>query len=278
MRCLVFMLLLLFWAHSVCAQIVDYSADLVEQEDSLRTLSIKPVRKPKKLLRQVMNRLQLDLKQKHGERKYKIEAMLCIDTFPSFSANCICRVCGDNGLEIIDVTKDVSDIKIEDICFKGPYGLTDQDSVNIKCILVDFLNFSPICSSRYFYARPYPYSPIGAYEAERWFNVKAYKITYGSDDSIYRIDFIKNKNSRFRYGDRVSWFGDYSFTAFFDCRTLRITRYKGESYDWDKAFPLYSSDFQVDYEVDNGAPILNQLQYVGTFNNIKGNALVRRIE
>ncbi len=246
----------------------------------MKLLTIKPIRRPKKLVKQIMERLQDDLKQKHGTRKYEIKAMLCVDTFPSFSASCIYQVCGDNGLEIIDVTKDISDIKIENFCFKGQYGLTDQDSVNIKCILVDLLNFSPIRSGRHsFYACPYPYSPIGALdEAKRWFNVKAYKIIYGSDDGIYRIDFIKNKNTRFRYGDKVSWFGDYSFTAFFDCRTLRITRYKGESLDWDKTLPLYSSDYQVDYEVDNGAPTLNQLKYVGTFNNIKGNALVRRIE
>ena len=73
MRRLLCSFLLFAWVPGISAQTsVDY-ANIVEKEDSMKLLTIKLVDKPQKLLKQIIKRLHQDLKEQHGNRKYKIE-------------------------------------------------------------------------------------------------------------------------------------------------------------------------------------------------------------
>ncbi|MBP5394048.1 MAG: hypothetical protein J6Y59_09565, partial [Bacteroidaceae bacterium] len=69
-----------------------------EMEDSMSLLSIKPVKHPKKLLKQIFERFNEDLKETHMSRRYIVEGTFRKSKFPPFSAKGIYTVEGDNGL------------------------------------------------------------------------------------------------------------------------------------------------------------------------------------
>ena len=50
-----------------------------EREDSLSSLAIMPVKRPKELLMQVAERIELALQQRHGARKYRIKSSYKFD-------------------------------------------------------------------------------------------------------------------------------------------------------------------------------------------------------
>ncbi|HAE24441.1 MAG TPA: hypothetical protein DCG33_03780 [Prevotellaceae bacterium] len=71
MKHLLPILLLLVWVQGAAfAQAPLDSAFSGEKEDSISALSIKPVKRPKKLLKKVIERIILDSKQKHRINNY----------------------------------------------------------------------------------------------------------------------------------------------------------------------------------------------------------------
>jgi hypothetical protein len=187
MKRLAFIILLLAWAHGLCAQTTVKSADVVEKEDSMRMLSITPVHHPKSLVKQIFKRLKRDMKQQHGSRRYKIEGDFRIDPFPPFSASCIYPVESDNGLEIQEGNR------LEEFCYKGVEKLSPGDSAFIRGQLLKYLCFSPVHSSEYYNEGHYPPSPFVFFdETNRWYKIKAFKISYG-ENSVYRVHLDKKK-------------------------------------------------------------------------------------
>jgi len=71
MRHLLSILLLLVWVQGAAFAQAPLDSDFsVEKEDSISALSIKPVKRPKKLLKKVIERIILDSKQKHRINNY----------------------------------------------------------------------------------------------------------------------------------------------------------------------------------------------------------------
>lgn len=235
-------------------------------------LSIKPVRKPKKLLKQIFERFNEDLKETHMSRRYIVEGTFQKSPrFPSFSAKGIYTVEGDNGLEIMGPSQNIKTSKLELLHYEGPDSLTSQDSITLISLLRDLLLASPVHRNHKYDNGYYPVSPFVYYEeTNRWYDKKAYDIEYGSDNGVYRIQLVKKKN---RYlwteHDREHWLGDYKVTAYFDRRTLRITQFKGE-FTWEVAeypFNLGSNSctrFLADYDNIGGKPVLKRISYTLT--------------
>lgn len=230
-----------------------------------------------------MERLQDDLKQKHGARKYKIEAVFRIDSIPpfsdSFSASCIYPVEGDNGLDLVVERKKLDEVKVEDFHYEGQKKLSAQDSISIKRKLLCFLFISPAYidyhkSFAYDYYPPYPYADND--ETMRWFDIKAFKISYGLN-SVYRINLLKKTNRGHVLWNTphnyLFWYHDYTATAYFDYRTLLITQFKGDS-----KYKQNSTHFQVDYDEEGGTPVIKQIICDYILYNMEIKCTVRRIE
>ncbi len=291
MKHLLQVLFLFALAHGAAfAQISLDSAFWDEKEDSLSSLAIKPVKHPKKLLKQVINRLHKDLQETHQARSYRVEGTFRRGSRPPFYASCIYHVEGDNGLEIVEPSnRDTNSIKapkLEDFCYEGLYGLNREDSIYALFYLVDILKFSPSHSSNNYYQAYYPPSPFIYYEeTARWYDVKAYEINYGQERGAYRI-LLKKKKDRYlwRSGDKNHWIPDIEFTAYFDQRSLRITQLKGQqiakkgqAYPFDKMTDSCTR-FQADYDEKTGTPVLKQIRIISNSSNSTLNGTVRRID
>lgn len=268
----------------------------------MSTLSIKPVKNPKKLLKQVIERLHKDLQETHQARRYKIEATFRNRSLPPYAASCIYNVEGDNGLELIgngyidhrnynSVPHDTNYIiapRLEEFCFEGPFDL--YDTIRIKFDLISFLHFSPSHpNNKYLPSGYYNVSPFADYaETARWYTVTAYDIVYGPDKGMYRIILEKKKDRNlWRSGDHNFWVPDTRYKAYFDRNSLRLTQIKGEQ-TWrkDNPYPFntgYESclRFQADYDEERGTPILKGIRYISTsadYNDRNSNSRIGTVQ
>lgn len=278
MRRLQLILLFSIWVSIVYAQVSMDFANSVEKEDTLHTFDMALIRKHKKLVKQIMQRLQQDMQQKHGARKYKIDGIFRVDSFPEFSASCVFLVDGDNGLEIVKEYKR-ENVKLESFCCKGLDEMSPRDSSSIKSHLIDFIDFSP-ARSYYFNSAAYPLSPFTNFDITmRWYEIKAYKINYGSH-SMYSLHLVKRKDRRIfrftRFKAPEVWTNNYFITADFDTRTLRIKSFKGESSGVGGRYVGYEN-FQIDYDEEGGAPVLKQIHYARGKPHAEARATVIRV-
>ena len=263
MRRLLCSFLLFAWVPGISAQTsVDY-ANIVEKEDSMKLLTIKLVDKPQKLLKQIIKRLHQDLKEQHGNRKYKIETTFGLNSsLPSY-ASCIYPVQFDNGLEI-QGGKDVEDF----ICL-GMKDMSQQDSLQIKDYLLKYLSFSPVHPNNHYNFGNYFRSPFVDYaETIKEYDVKAFKISYGIH-SVYRINLKRRIQEviTHSYSPPEFFFGNAIDTVYFDCNTLRITEFKGK-FVYKNNFPHhidYRIYFQATYDEEEGSPVLREINYIRTF-------------
>lgn len=288
MKHLLFILLLFTWALGASSQ-VSLDSTLWEKEDSMKILSITPVKNPKKLLKLVIERLHKDLQETHQARRYQIEATFRNNFRKPYSASCIYNAEGDNGLEITGNSYDDSDInapKMENFCYEGPYKLHLEDSISMRSKLLRLLLFSPAHQTNRYPCMYYPPSPFVYYkESARWYIVNAYEIDYGSDRGAYRI-ILDKKTDRYvwRQGDRHHWFTKTKFTAYFDRNTLRITQIRGDQ-SGDKTNYMspsngtdFSVRFQADYDEEEGMPVLKKIRYINTNGYLSIKGTVRRID
>ena len=268
-------ILLLACLPPIVAQESSDSAFLdAEKEDSMSLLSIKPVKHPKKLLKQIFERFNEDLKETHMSRRYIVEGTFRKSKFPPFSAKGIYTVEGDNGLEVIRERADRDNITLEDFSYDEPHELSSQDTLSLIGDLAELLNFSPTHASHKYYQVYYPPAPFVNYsETTRWYDIKAYEIEYGPDKGAYRIQLDKKKNRYlWREDDHEHWLGDYKVTAYFDRNTLRITQFKGETTSEIAEYPFNlgstgSKRFLIDYDNVRGKPVLKRIILISTSDN-----------
>ena len=263
------------WLLSASSQELPDSTFLdAEKEDSMSLLSIKPVKHPKKLLKQIFERFNEDLKETHMSRRYIVEGTFRKSKFPPFSAKGIYTVEGDNGLEVIRERADRDNITLEDFIYDEPHELSSQDTLSLIGDLAELLNFSPTHASHKYYQVYYPPAPFVNYsETTRWYDIKAYEIEYGPDKGAYRIQLDKKKNRYlWREDDHEHWLGDYKVTAYFDRNTLRITQFKGETTSEIAEYPFNlgstgSKRFLIDYDNVRGKPVLKRIILISTSDN-----------
>ena len=268
-------IIMLLWSLSASSQELSDSTHWgPEMEDSLGLLSIKPVKNPHKLLKQVINRLQKDLQETHRARKYLIEGTFKKLNYPLFHVSSILPVEGDNGLEIIkDYFAAINDMSLEDFSFELPQKLSSRDSFDLKKDLLDYIYISPAHPNNGHISRHFPFVNYG--ETVRWFSVEAYEIDYGVNRGMYRIHLKKGHNRyKYKMGDRMHWLGDYIVTAYFDRSSLRVIQIKGE-YLWKvqeypfNLWPETTWRFKAEYDEERGTPVLSQILYIMRTSNSK---------
>ena len=112
------LILFLLWAVWAGGQVpLDSAFWDTEMEDSISSLSIKPIKKPKKLLDSILLQLTHDLEKKPTIHKYKAE-LICSNPAP-YSIRC--SMLAESGIRL-EMTGD-----IEDFTYEGKLKLTQKD-------------------------------------------------------------------------------------------------------------------------------------------------------
>ena len=237
----------------------------METEDSVSALAIKPITKPEKLLKQVIERLQLDLQQKHKVRKYRIEATFWQETLVPFSFGCTLSAEAGVGLEKVE---------LDELWYEGPYELNAVDTAHLKAFLRQFATLSPVHAHKVYSEYGKAASPLLKYKDTRnMYNVKAFDIDDASGRGVYRFQFIWAKGQPKDIFERAVNKGEITGTAYFDHSSLRLKDFKGEAHFLTKYDTRLR--YQIDYYEKTKTPILRQIRIAGTRDNMLMQATVR---
>lgn len=269
MKRLLHIILFFAWVHGTSfAQVPQDSSFWDEKEDSISALYIKPIPKPEKLLKSVIERLQFDLKRKHSVKRYQVGAIFSQDPLTPFSASLIISAERGVGLE---------KIKKEEFRYEGPYSLALEDTSMISCFLLQFASLSPVHAHKAYFETYMAMSPLAnAKETMRCYDVAADSIADGMGRAVLRFRF-KWKKTQHRDFDWGRYQGEITGTAYFDSRTLQLKQFKGEAH-----LPSLKYDtrlhYQVDYYERSKTPILKQINVVGTKDDMVMKATVRKLD
>ena len=254
-----FPLLLLLWAVQAFSQ-EPLDSTFWEMEDSVSSLAIMPVKKPKKLLERVIKQVCLDIERKRVNAKYKVEATFGVGSKTPFTASCIFSA--DAGL-------DLENTKIEQFQYEGPFELSSQDSTLIKGWLFTYVGLSIIRPNQLILDLDGVNSPSERFRkiiaAFRHDVITAYSIRDDAGRGAYRISY-EPENQKAYNTRQVG-------TAYFDAKTLHITQFKGKT-----TLPGYrtSISYQIDY--DDKAPVVKQIKATGIGGKSVIKATVQRLK
>lgn len=263
---LIFILFFIIKALESSSQVPWDFAYSDEKEDSISALAIKHIEKPEKLLKQIIQRLELDLQQKHKVRKYKVEATFWQEALVPFSFGCTLSAEAGVGLE---------KVKLEELWYEGPYELNLQDTIQLKYFLRQFATLSPVHAHKAYYESSLAKSPLHKYkETKSNYNISAYTISDETGRGIHRFNFAWKKG----YSRDFDWefhCGEISGTAYFDCNSLYLTQFKGEArlpsgYDTRLRY-------QVDYYKKSKTPVVEQIKIAGTKDDMIMQATVKLV-
>lgn len=261
------LLMSLFWSLSASSQELPDSAKLMaEMEDSISALYIKPIRKPEKLLKRVIERLQYDLQQKHEVRRFRVDANFSQDTLTPFAASCVVSAEAGVGLD---------KVHIDEFNYEGSYELALADSIDIKHFLLQFATLSPVHAHKAHWETYLAKSPLVNYkETMKCYNVTADSIADEKGRSVIRFRFNWKKKQGADF-DWEHYNGEIIGIAYFESRTLRLKQFKGGAYLPSLKYitRLY---FQNDYEEKGKTPVLKQINVSGTKDDMEMKATVQR--
>mgnify|MGYP006988850623 CR=1 FL=1 len=267
MKSVVHVLLLLAWVHGAFCQEPPVSAFMAEMEDSVSSLSIKPIKRPEKLLKQIVERLKLDLQQEHETCSYQIEASFSQGALMSFSASGIVSAEAGVGLD---------NVRIEEFRHEGPYDLALEDTINIKSFLLQFATLSPLHAHKAYWEERRAFSPLrNAKETMRCYDVTADSIADETGRSVLRFRFVwKEKQGKDFDWERYN--GEITGTAYFNSRTLRIIGFKGKAYLPSLKY-ITRLHYQIDYHKRGRTPVVRQVEVQGTKDAMKMRATIRKV-
>ena len=237
-----------------------------EIEDSISSLFIKPIRKPEKLLKHIIERLQLDLQQKHEVKDYQVDANFSQDTLTPFVAGCIVSAEAGVGLD---------KVQLSEFFYKGPYELALADSAYIQSYLIQFATLSPVHAHKAYWESYKAMSPLVNFkETIRCYDVRADSIGDASGRNRLRFLFTWKKKQRKDF-DWEHYQGNISGTAYFDSRTLRLKEFKGIAFIPSLQY-IPRLQYQIEYEEKGRTPVVRQINIVGAKDNMLMEATVRR--
>ena len=258
-------ILILHLAVQTFAQVSLDSAFWNEKVDSISSLSIKPVKHPRRLLKKVIERIILDSRQKRRTNKYAVEATIGEGSPTSFTVNCIFSA---------EAGFDLENARMEKFHYEGTLPLTRQDTVSIKSLLFERAMLSPVRGHRTYFSWKGTKSSNDIVKEtieglEENNTVKAYSISSDSGKGVYRISFAPKKT---RYSAKRT-----TGTAFFDCNTFRMTQFKGETHQHTFGYDSRLV-YQIDYEKKGKAPVVKQIKMVGTTSNTVITSIMRKLD
>ena len=255
----------------------------VEMEDSLSALAIKPVEQPEGLLKQCLNRIKADLKQKHSKRKYLIERQKYNTVkFPFLTVSTELIVENDNGITLggEHISEEWGELKAE-----APYPLTVAEETNIRFLLPLIKpSFSHVQRDERGYTYWSMQCPVYR-DLVEFYDIKAYSISDDSGRGVYRIDLVLREIKTTRYERNLAP-KDESIRFYFDKNSLRLIQYIHDSYTapghrFGRIVepPGLSHSYKCDYSAENDSPILIRAQGTTTSGQyILNKSSVRLIE
>ena len=224
-----------------------------EMEDSVSSLAIKPIKRPKELLMRILERLKEDVEQKHSRRDYQLEAVYNIRTPPTLHIKQTFTVEADNGIEIRCG-------KFEDgpLQFDGPYRITKQDSARIHFhVATDYdtsnLHLKSLRDMGDNYEKvtfSYLFSNYKLDDIHKMlmkdYRVKAYDISNALGRGVYRIE-LEEKKSRNRPSEH------FYFKWYVDHQSLRLTQINADIH-----VKQNHTHIQQDFREEKGSPFLTK--------------------
>ncbi len=260
--------LALLWCVGASSQVPwEFAYPDVEMEDSISSLAIKPIQKPARLLKNVIERLGRDLEQEHKVREYRVEATFWQETLVPFSFSCTLSAKAGVGLE---------NVEIETFNYEGPYELNAADTTNLKYFLLQFATLSPVHAHKAYWPGSLAKSPLLKYrETKASYDVSAYSIGDETGRGIYRLHFDKKKGQGRESSGREYPSGEITGTAYFDCRSLRLKEFKGEAL-LPSAY-VTRLRYHIDYYEHGKTPVVKQIRIAGTKDNMIMQATVNPV-
>ena len=247
-------LLFLLWTAQIYSQEPLDSAFLAEKEDSISSLYIKPIRKPEKLLRRIISRIQMDMKQKHEVCRYQVETTFSQGTLAPFFASMLISAEAGVGLE---------KVRQDAFRYDGPYTLEEQDTMQIKAFLIQFATLSPVHAHKAYWNNYLAWTPLSnAKETIERYNITADSIADAKGRSVLRLRFASKKKRREDF-DWEYYFGEITGTAYLDSRSLRLLRFNGEAFLPSLRYETRLR-YQVTYEQGGTWPVVKSIVIDGT--------------
>ena len=263
---------LLLWAVQAFAQESSDSA-FWEVEDSVSSLAIKPVKKPKKLLNSIIDQLLLDLERKPKVKNYLFESVNLERISVPWTVRKTLSAKAGVRLETI---------KMGEFRYEGPYKLTSQDSAMINSP-TDLSAYSPILENIDNISKDVEMSKAAIFRKlmQTFYDLKVYSITDNSGRGVYRVIFSPKKKE-ITQDNWMYYIMTVTGTAYFDIHTLHLTRIKGEvryprnRWHWE-AVPMDKLSFQstpyvsvfdrqeryqIDYDDFGETPVVRQIRHI----------------
>ncbi|MBR4129639.1 MAG: hypothetical protein IKU02_01805 [Bacteroidaceae bacterium] len=242
-----------------------------EKKDSMAPHVIKRIKKPGKLLDNIIDQLVKDMKQKPQVKNYLVES--------------VNKESGSDSWKVRLILSAEAGIKLEPVkggkfIYEGPNELTSKDSTQLR-LSID-LPFNPILENIDNISWYEDMSESMAFKTmmKKYYNVKVYSITDNSGRGLYRVMFApKEREIKVDYGTHFSI--AVTGTAYFDSNTLHLTRIKGEvsypkhsgrwgdvhmfklSFQKITPVPLIKVRrlYQIDYDDTDGTPVVRQIKH-----------------
>ena len=185
-----------------------------EMENSVSGFAITPVKKPKKLLKNIIKQLVSDWEQKAENVKYRVETSLYTNTLTAYTG----RGVASGKAAVLFKPEEVGNIQ-----YDSPFKLTPRDS-SLSISVGVGEEISPILShiDRLCWS-----NKISKEEAFRGmiqaYNVKVYSIDDDSGRGVYRVDFAPKKKDIME-DNWPLYTRLFSGSAFFDYNTLQLMK------------------------------------------------------
>ena len=227
-----------------------------EMEDSISGMTIKPIKKPQKLLDSIIGQVILDSEQKPLVCKYRTACTTGLYTSSPTTSSCI--------LHAIANIQVKSTGKGEEFRYDGPRRLTNlHDTASVysalkSCLDGDYmLGLVQKCADETSVFQSFKY-------LMSLHHIKVYRISDEKGRGVYRVDFSPRKNIGYGYHGFK-----YNGTAYFDrnfhIKQIETDKIVPSSFDImgrqaETLIHTICQHYRMDFEEVDGKPIVKQIE------------------
>ena len=270
-----FSILLLFCVtQCLCQELSDSAFWDAEMEDSISGMTIKPIKKPQKLLDSIIGQVILDSEQKPLVCKYRTACTTGLHTSSPTTSSCI--------LHAIANIQVKSTGKGEEFRYDGPRRLTNlYDTASVysalkSCLDGDYmLGLVQKCADETSVFQSFKY-------LMSLHHIKVYSISDEKGRGVYRVDFSPRKNIGYGYHGFK-----YNGTAYFDrnfhIKQIETDKIVPSSYDImgrqaETLIHTACQHYRMDFEEVDGKPVVKQIEGTQSVDNqLSAKFIVKRL-
>ena len=270
-----FSILLLFCVtQCLCQELSDSAFWDAEMEDSISGMTIKPIKKPQKLLDSIIGQVILDSEQKPLVCKYRTACTTGLHTSSPTTSSCI--------LHAIANIQVKSTGKGEEFRYDGPRRLTNlYDTASVysalkSCLDGDYmLGLVQKCADETSVFQSFKY-------LMSLHHIKVYRISDEKGRGVYRVDFSPRKNIGYGYHGFK-----YNGTAYFDrnfhIKQIETDKIVPSSFDImgrqaETLIHTACQHYRMDFEEVDGKPVVKQIEGTQSVDNqLSAKFIVKRL-